>query len=66
MSGSRLRWSHEVMSNGGSDPKPGDRVFGLLGVFGVVCTVIAVITGLAVLGWFIFAGIAMSRFGSNK
>jgi len=54
------------MTNSSGGSRPGDRAYHVISVAAVVCTIVCVIIGLAVLGWFIFAGMAMSRYGSNK
>jgi hypothetical protein len=38
----------------------------VLSVLGVVCVLVCVIAGLAVVGYVVLVGMAMSKYGSNK
>lgn len=60
------RRSNGRMSNSSRGSSRADRVTSAISVLAVVCVVLCVIAGFAVLGWFVFAGMAMSRYGSNK
>ena len=51
---------------GGQTRRDRRRLDTALGAFGIAATVLCVIAGLVVVGWFIVAALAMSRYGSNK